>query len=385
MPETVQEHGIVHHPPAEAGFGLARGFQERDDFGEQFLLGSDGYGHGRPYIASRLYGRNLHSTLSAACTSEIAPMPDPLRSTVSASEAAALYNASPYMTRWQLYRWLANGEEVPNEEDNRMSWGKRMQPVLLRAVAEDMALEVIPNFDDVYVRNGALGCTRDGEVICPTRGPGAVETKCVFEYRVWMDKWDGGDTIPREYEIQLQQQMAVGRDGVPFQWGVFGVWVCGEMLLYERAPIPELWESLHGEAAKMLADIKAGREPDPFGVPQEIPLLNKLFMPQEKKVLDMRSHEDGERWAQAIADLDWHATERLGHEKAEKKIKAAVQALMTDHGVGLFPHGITAANKRQERAGYTVKPTKYNVLSCHVPADLPYGRIRGFDDLPKKD
>jgi predicted phage-related endonuclease len=311
-------------------------------------------------------------------------MPDPLRETVSASEAAALFNVSPYLTRWQLWRRLAHGEDYSDAEDVRMDWGKRMQPLLLQAVGEEMALEVIPNYSETYHRNGLIGCTRDAEIIHPSRGPGALEAKVVFDYRQWMDKWDGGDTPPREYEIQLQTQMAVGLNGVPFAWGVLTAWIAGETVRWEREPIPELWESLHTEAAKLFADIKAGREPDPFGVVQEVPMLNRIFTPQEKKVLDMREHEDGEKWAQLIADMEWNSRERLSHKKAEKAIKAKVQALMADNGIGLFPHGITTKNKRTERAGYTVKPTAFNVLSCHVPADLPYGRIKGFDDLPEK-
>jgi hypothetical protein len=39
-------------------------------------------------------------------------MPDRERLTVSATEASALFDASPYVTRWMLYRRFALGEEV---------------------------------------------------------------------------------------------------------------------------------------------------------------------------------------------------------------------------------------------------------------------------------
>ena len=118
-------------------------------------------------------------------------MPDPRLETVSASQAAALFNRSPYDTRWTLYqRFIGN---VPEDAaDNRMAWGKRMQPLLLEAAGEDLALEVQPPdafglaVDDMfqgdpYLRNGMLGCTRDALVVCPDRGPGALELKCCFD------------------------------------------------------------------------------------------------------------------------------------------------------------------------------------------------------------
>jgi hypothetical protein len=204
-------------------------------------------------------------------------MPDPTRQTISATEAPALFNASPYVTRWMLHRRFAHGDEIHSPEHNRMDWGKRLQPLLLAAAAEDLRLEVKPNASDVYVRNARLGCTRDAEIICPDRGPGALETKCVFDSGVWMREWAGGKTPPRHHEIQLQVQMYVGDGERPFQWGVLAAWIGGEMHYFEREPILELWDEIDKEARQFFADVQAGTEPDPFGAPIESALLAKVF------------------------------------------------------------------------------------------------------------
>src|SRR6202030_946823 len=121
----------------------------------------------------------------------------------------------PYLTKFMLYHKFANGENIEKPADERMNWGKLMQPIIIKQVAQERGLEVIPNMDgatglDTYVRRGLLGCTRDATIIAPGIGPGALEIKCVFDYRVWMQKWNGGKTVPREVEIQLQVQMMVG-------------------------------------------------------------------------------------------------------------------------------------------------------------------------------
>jgi predicted phage-related endonuclease len=205
-------------------------------------------------------------------------VPDRTLKTISATEAPALFNASPYVTRWMLWQRFANGMDIDSRADARMNWGRKLQPLILEQVAEEMRLEVRPNNEDAYMRRGLLGCTRDATIICPDRGPGAVETKCVFDYRTWMADWNGGKQPPRHHEIQLQQQMLVGDEGgESYRWGLLVAWVAGELHYFERAPVKDLWAPLYQEAERFFADVQAKREPEPFGAPVELPLLAQLF------------------------------------------------------------------------------------------------------------
>lgn len=310
-------------------------------------------------------------------------MPDITRKTISATEAPALVDASPYITRWMLYRRLATGMNIDSPEHNRMDWGKRMEPLILTAAAEELRLEVVPNAGadgrQVYERRNLLGCTRDATVICPDRGPGAFDAKCVFDYRVWMDEWAGGKKPPRHHEIQLQVQMYVGDGERPFQWGTLCAWLAGDLHFFDRKPIPELWERLEKEAAAMFADIAAGREPDPFGAPVEQPWLAECFPTIAGKVLDLSDASDAN--AIAIAErvrlLVWHADERLGHERAEKAVKAELLGLAKDCDTVLLPYGIKVSVSRSTRAGFTVKPTTVTKLTPYVPKEgVPIGDIK---------
>lgn len=302
-------------------------------------------------------------------------MPDPTRQSVSATEASVLLGASPYSTRWMLYRRFAHGEEVANKEHNRMDWGKRMQPLLLVAAAEDLRFEVIPNTDvdgvaEVYVRNGNLGCTRDATIICPDRGPGALETKACFDYQVWMKDWGGGKRPPRHAEIQLQVQMLVGDGDESFKWGVIGAWCGGEMSYFERKPIPALWELLRKEAAQFLDDVKRGNEPAPIGTPVELPLLAEVFPFQEGATADYRESVDGVPIAEIVRLWAWHSGERLGHERAEKESKAKIAAVMKGAELLLLPQGINVKAKQVKRKGYTVKESSYLTYDPYVPDEI---------------
>jgi hypothetical protein len=300
-------------------------------------------------------------------------MPDPLRQSLSATQSPALFHASPYVTRWMLLRHFIHGDAIDSHEHNRMNWGSKMQPLLLAQAAEDLHLEVRPNADDAYVRRGQLGCTRDAEIICPDRGPGALETKCCFDFGTWMRDWNGGKELPKHIEIQTQQQMQVGDGETSYGWAVIAVWVCGEVHYFERKPIPELWTALEHEAGVFFADVEAKREGDPFGDPVEVPLLNRLFTPTAGLTIDLSEHPKANELSEEARMMIWHSTERLGHERAEKMAKAHFKALLGDAEAATLPGGVRITQKLIERAGYTVKPSRYTTIDAFVPegAALP--------------
>lgn len=269
-------------------------------------------------------------------------MPDPSKSTISATESAALFNASPYVTRWMLWHRFANGMDIDPSEDSRMSWGKKLQPLIIEQAAADLRFEVHPNADDTYVRRGLLGCTRDATIICPDRGPGALETKCVFDYRTWMADWNGGKQPPRHHEIQLQQQMLVGEpDGESYEWGVIAAWVAGEVHYFERARMPDFWAPLYQEAERFFAEVRDGREPEPFGSPVELPLLAELFPVVKGNVVDLTAHPRAEEFAQiARAYRSEKEKESAGARMAEP-LRAAVFAFAKDADEVRLPGAIS--------------------------------------------
>jgi hypothetical protein len=298
-------------------------------------------------------------------------MPDPTKATLSATQTPALFGASPYLTRWMLARHFIHGDPIDSPEHNRMNWGTKMQPILLAQAAEDLRLEVRPNAGDDYVRHGLLGCTRDADIICPDRGPGALETKCCFDYGTWMETWNGGKSLPKHIEIQTQQQMMVGDGTKPFAWGVIAVWVCGEMKYFERKPIPDLWYAINIEAQKFFDDVAAKREGEPFGETIEMPLLAQIFKPVVGKVLDLTTHPRAEELANQAQLMNYHAAEASAHEKAAKASKALFKAVIEDAEEAILPHGIKLTATQQSRAGHAVKPSTFTTIKAYVPKDLP--------------
>lgn len=294
-------------------------------------------------------------------------MPDPARQTVSATQSPALFNVSPYYTRWMLWQHFANGIEIDSPPDARMVWGKKLQPLILEQAAQDLRLEVRPNAGDEYHRRGQLGCTRDATIVCPDRGPGALETKCVFDYRAWMTDWQGGKTPPRCHEIQLQQQMQVGDESGTYRWGILVAWVAGELHFFEREPIAELWAKLDEEAESFFAEVRDAKEPDPFGSPLEIPLLSKLFPTKPGNVIDMSADPAAAKHSEMVSLYKHYKAEETSAGRAAEPLRAEILALARDAEEIFLPFGV---NIRVSTSKNSVKR-----ITVYVPDDVHERRL----------
>jgi hypothetical protein len=294
-------------------------------------------------------------------------MPDATLKTVSATQSPALFGVSPYVTKWMLYRHFHDGVSLEIEDNARLKYGRRLQPLILEDAAQELALEVTPNTENTYIRRGLLGCTPDANVVAPDRGPGRIETKAVFDYGVWMREWDGGRTVPRHHDIQLQQQMYVGDEKKPFEWGIIIAWVCGDLYYFERQPIPELWERLETEAAAFLADVAAGNEPDPFGAPVEIGWLTKLLPVVEKKVRDLRTEPGADKLVEAAVQFNLAKDVRGANDKLANKCKAELLGAALDAEEVLLPSGVKLTIKQSYKRAYSVKESTSKLLTVYVP------------------
>ncbi len=295
-------------------------------------------------------------------------MPDPTFQTVSATQLPALFNKSSYSTRWMLYHEFLNRQLHEVEETSRMKWGKIMQPAIETVAAADLRLEVEP--DEQYQRRGPIGCTRDSIITDPQRGMGALEIKCIFDYSVWAQRWGGGKAVPLDYEVQLQGQMHVGDGDTPFDWGVIAAWVCGDLQYFERERDVALCEELEDEAGAFLAEVEAKREPDPFGLPMEVPLLDKLVPIIDDEVADLRDEADAFDKAETARIYGWAQTEKSRFTKLEKELKAKVRVMGGDAATVLLP---------DTRIYLTQSASKDSVVS--LPAEMREWLLQHADEM----
>jgi len=264
------------------------------------------------------------------------------------------------------------GKELPLPSHNFMDWGKRMQPEVLKAAADELAIEIEQNTVDMYIRQkvdgGLLGYTGDAWTRAPDMGRGAIECKCVFNPQVWMRDWQGGKAVPLHIEIQHQCQMLVGDGEEPFAWGFIVAWFQAELFYFQRKPKPELWGHMDKEARRFFHDLEQGNEGDPWGHRAEVEILNKLFAPEPGKVVDRREETpDNLALAQCAFSLHQFGDDRKFAEKNEKQLKERIRAAVIDAEKLLLPRGVVVDAKRIHKKAHSVKESNYTQLDVYVP------------------
>lgn len=272
-------------------------------------------------------------------------MPDPLRKTISASQAAGLFNVSPYVTPRALYDYFHDGIDIDAKEAPVMRFGKYVQKYILERTAEKFALEVVNNDNDEYTRHKSLpfGCTRDGLIPnCPTRGRGIVEAKSV-NWRTFQNEWT--DTKPPAHiQIQIQEQMMVE----DVNWGIVSCMVGNdeEFKFYEVRPDPKVWTALQEKGSAFMADVKAGRAPAVFGHPIELRGIEHLF--PETIPTKVYDNPTDEKAGDLLRRFKWHTDQRLFHKKNVEHLAVLIQDIAKDCGQ-MNVYGASAKITRTEQ------------------------------------
>lgn len=269
-------------------------------------------------------------------------MPDSERKTVSASQVAEMLNLSPYGTRFTLFHWF-QGVEAPDQSDERMEWGKRLQAVILAATSERLKLDVANNDGDLYQRHETLplGATIDGAVFSPDRGPGIAEAKNVDKF-IYLDQWSA-TRAPDHIEIQLATQMIV-EDAA---WGVIAALVGGnELILYMRIRNRKgrLEQKIIKEAGLFMADVKAGKAPSPVGEPTELETIG-LVWPETPELNIVDALGDAEA-AELMAIYRYADANAKSGAKFAKSAKAKLLAATKDAFILRAAEGWTARVKK---------------------------------------
>lgn len=136
---------------------------------------------------------------------------------LGASEVPALFNASPHLSRWEL--WQRKAGNLPDEHDAGLPamWGDLLEPVIAKGIARDQGWRIrkvkrhIPH--PTVQRFGASldyeAC--DPDVDYKHGWPAALEIKNVdrFVYARWPD---GAPPLHFQLQVQAQLACAVGKE-----------------------------------------------------------------------------------------------------------------------------------------------------------------------------
>lgn len=186
---------------------------------------------------------------------------------VGASEVAALFGLSPYVSRFTLWHQKAGKVARPEFSSERMEWGNLLEGPIATHIAAKQGWEIRKvktylTHEDVP----GMGASLDFEILNHPDGPGCFEIKnvdsLVFRNQ-WLNLEDGSLQAPIHIEMQLQHQLSV----TGYAWGAIGLLVGGNeahVLIRKRhaptiarieAEVASFWESIRKGEAPSITDI----------------------------------------------------------------------------------------------------------------------------------
>lgn len=269
---------------------------------------------------------------------------------VTSTESAALFGLSPHTTEFALWHQKRNGDLGEIDENERMTWGTRLQDSIARGIAADQGWKVRKL--NQYVRDAPIrmGASFDFEIIGHPDGPGILEIKNV-DRLVYRDGWieEGGQIEgPPHIETQVQHQLAVTGRG----WAMLVALVGGNTIKATRRDRDDaMGAAIRQKVAAFWASVDAGTPPAP-DYALDARFISRLYRDvAEGKIIDARNNDRLAALAARYAAIGREA-------KAIDDEKQAIKAeLLTEIGdaekVLLSNASITAKRVQAKEIAYT--------------------------------
>lgn len=193
---------------------------------------------------------------------------------ITSTEIAALFNLSPYKTALEVFSEKTGTLEDSFKENERTTWGNRLQDAIAAGVAEDNGWTVQKRTCYTRITERRIGSSFDFEIVGDPRGPGLLEIKNVdsLVYRQKWEEFDGVVEAPQHIELQLQHQLLVSG----FQWGVIVALVGGNTVkLIERQANPEIQNAILDACARFWVAVDEGKAPNPI-YPRDAKVITRM-------------------------------------------------------------------------------------------------------------
>lgn len=284
---------------------------------------------------------------------------------VTSTEVAALYDASPYITMFELHHRKRAGEVASFAPTERMRWGQRLEEAIALGAAEQNGWTVSPWKQYVRLPKLRIGSSFDFRVL----GEDALlecKNVAVDQFRKsWVTDGERVLEAPLHIELQVQHQMLVA--GV--QRAYIAVLVGGNQLhVVQREADRGIADDIRSKAEAFWAAVEAGVAPKPTPADADFIVRSlraqagdaTLVVDDEVVVESLRKYAElGEQIAQLEAQRD--------------AAKANVLLAVGDAGKVKTPVGTVSCGMTKGSLGTLVTP---EMLGTYINARAGYRQFR---------
>lgn len=256
---------------------------------------------------------------------------------LGSTEAPALFDASPYLTRFALWHAKKAGIEVTTGDPQAMEAGNRLEPAIAEWAADIKGWSirrVAGYIKHPTVRD--MGCSLDYYIDDPERGPGILEIKN-RSLQAFMSAWSGGP--PPDVRIQVQHQFAC----TGFAWGAIACLAAGNDLhIYPTFADTAMMLTIEDAVTEFWRTIDSDEEPEPFGhKSEEVAIRRRYPDVRPDSILAIPEDDDLAETARLLA---WAQEQGRHMEKVKEQTRALIMARMKDAERMILP-GVTAYQK----------------------------------------
>lgn len=133
---------------------------------------------------------------------------------LTSTQIPALFNCSPYMTKFQLWHRVKSGEIEILEPNERMLWGTRLEGSIAHGIAEDEGLTVTRMTEYIRLPDHRIGASFDYKILAPMIALMEIKNVDALVFKKeWIDDEEDTSEAPPHIEIQAQvQQLVSGID-----------------------------------------------------------------------------------------------------------------------------------------------------------------------------
>ena len=271
---------------------------------------------------------------------------------VTSTEMPALFDCSPYMTRFELHYRKRDKTLVELEATEPMKWGLRVQGAIAEGVAEEDNVACRRMHEFMFHEELRIGASFDY-----THGTdGILEVKNVdfFGFKNgWTPDDDGNIEAPPHIEFQVQQQLYLSKK----KYAIIAALVGGNKLIkLRREPDPKVFKALEAAALEFWLGVDNNIDPKPDFI-LDAELIARMYGLSEPGKLLMATED------MALKDLAsqyaFAASQKAAFDREQKGLKAQI-LMKIDKAEKVILDGFTISAgtvapqliEAHERAGY---------------------------------
>lgn len=290
---------------------------------------------------------------------------------ITSTMSPALFNASPYLTIFELFHAKRSGVHVPFHQTERMNKGRKIEQYVAESVAEKLGCEYArKNNDYIRIPDERMASSFDWELVFPSGEVVNLEIKAVdhFQHKA---KWEE-DEAPPHIEIQVQHEMECAdryeRTIIAACTGIY------DFHLIERQRDREMGRNIRLAASTFWAHVDEGVAPKPDFY-RDAEVIKALYPIIGEQPVDMKEDLELEALLSKFSRLK---AELKSNEEEANATKAEIHLRLGATGVAYTDRFKVLTKKVGGSAG---KPVTQEMVGTIIGAKMPYRQLLVTDML----